>query len=135
MIGWVAEKLLLAGVPMRWTRPLVWLVGLLVLAAMAAVLIDARDDAMIERHDARTDVSVERSGRAADTAATVRAASRAAAQEEARHEFDEATADLPDEGLSARQRIDVCRELREAGTDTALIAECAIVRPGAKAGP
>ena len=107
-----------------------------VLASLAGVVIwfDRHDAKVIEQHEAATQVQIERAGRAADNNMWRRIEQSRAAQDAARKEFDDATADLPREGLTRRQRIDVCLELRDAGTDTHLIPECRDLHPGGQTG-
>lgn len=107
-----------------------------VLASIAGVIIwfDQHDAGVIEQHEAKTQVQVERTGRAADSTMWQRIEQARIAEDAARKEFDNATANLPSEGLTRRQRIDVCLELRDAGTDTAVIPECADLHPRAQTG-
>lgn len=123
----------------RAARPIAWAIlisgaGLLGWGVIAA-WTSLHDAKVIERHEAKTSAKLERTGRQADASAAQRAKARRRAEETARKVFDDATAGIPDNGLSDRQRIDICHELREAGTDTALIPECSDVRTGGQARP
>jgi hypothetical protein len=125
-------------VGIRAARPLAWALVFItaVLLALAAksIFFSRHDAKVIENHEATTSAKLERSGRKADASAAQRAEVRRRAEAQARKDFDNATAGVPDNGLSDRQRIDLCRELLEAGTDTALIPECGDVRTGAQTG-
>lgn len=112
------------------------LLVVVILASLAGIVIwfDRHDAKVIEQHEAATQVQIERNGRAADSNMWQRIEQSRAAQDAAREEFDHATANLPHEGLTRRQRIDVCLELRDAGTDTRLIPECIDLHSGAQAG-
>lgn len=138
MIGALAYWLV-RWVDPRAARPIAWAIviigaGLLAWGAIAA-WTSLHAAKVIESHEAKTSAKLERTGRQADASAAQRAEARRRAEETARKEFDDATAGIPDNGLSDRQRIDICRELREAGTDTALVPECGDVRTGGQARP
>jgi hypothetical protein len=123
----------------RAARPLAWAIVMVGAALLAwgalAAWSSSRDARIIESHEAKTSAKLERTGRQADASAAQRAEARRRAEETARKEFDNATVGIVDEGLTVRQRIDICRELREAGTDTALIPECGDVRAGVQTRP
>lgn len=128
------EWLAIDAKPARWIAWAVAIVAAALLVAGAVAGWFALHDAeVIENHEAKTSAKLERTGRQADTSAAQRAAARRRAEELARKEFDNATAGIPDNGLSDRQRIDLCNELREAGAP--LIPECRDVRTGAQARP
>lgn len=113
---------------------LAWAIAIVALLAVLGIGKCTYDANVIGTHEANTSAKLERTGRKADASAAQRAEARRRAEAAAREEFDNATSGLPDNGLSPRQRLDICRELREAGTDTALLAECGDVRAGAEAG-
>jgi hypothetical protein len=130
-IAWLVKK----GVSERVAPLLCW-GALALLIGLAVVLwLTARDAEVIKNHEAKTSAKLERTGRQADTSAAQRVQARRRAEDTARKDFDNATAGIPDQGLSDRQRLDLCRELRDAGTDTALLPECSDVRAGGQAGP
>jgi uncharacterized membrane protein len=107
--------------PAKW---LAWAIAIVALLAVLGIGKCTYDANVIDSHEAKTSAKLERTGRQADTSAAQRAAARRRAEVTAREEFDNATAGIPDNGLTDRQRIDLCRELHEAGTDTSLIPEC-----------
>lgn len=82
------------------------------------------DEDVIAGHEQGVELQVQTQGRAADQNMADRADADRAAQTQAREEFDNATAHLPKSGLTDRQRIDACSELRAKGTDTSLIPKC-----------
>lgn len=131
---WLAQR-----VDPRAARPLAWaitILGALLLVGGAIIAWSARHDAkIIENHEAKTSAKLERTGRQADASAAQRAEARRRVEAEARKDFDNATAGIPDNGLSDRQRIDLCRELREGGVATSVIPECRDVRARAQAAP
>lgn len=131
IIAWLVKK----GLSERAAPFVFWGVVALVAALAVWGWLASRDAALIENHEATTSVKLERTGRQADTSAAQRAQARRRAEEHARKEFDDATAGMPDNGLTNRQRLDLCRELLDAGTDTALVPECGDVRAGGQARP
>lgn len=132
--AWLAQRGLSSGTA-RWVAPALIAVSVVV-AAVAGFGIwrTAHDAHVIDQHDAETQLQVEQSGRASDTQMHDRQAAAAAVAAEQRKEFDNAAASLPREGLSRRQRLDLCIELRDAGTDTTVIPQCNDLRSGAQAG-
>lgn len=134
MIGLLTKALLAVRIPAVAAQPLAWMIlGLFVVLALWLGLA-SRDGGIIAKHETEIEAAIQRDGRAADTSAVLRAEARRRVEEEARDEFNAATAHLPDAGLTDRQRLDLCRELRQAGTDTGLIPECRNVHPGTEAG-
>lgn len=130
------EKLTIDARPAKWLAWAIFVGGAFLIGWGAVATWTAVHDAgVIEKHEAKTSAKLERSGRQADASAAQRADARRRAEATARKEFDNATAGIPDNGLSDRQRIDLCNELREAGTNTALIPECGDVRAGTQARP
>ncbi len=136
MIAVLALRLMdLLSINAKPARRLAWVI---VIAAVVAVLGIGKciyDANVVENHEAKTSAKLERSGRKADASAAQRAEARRRAEATKREEFDNATAGIPDQGLTDRQRIDLCGELLDAGTDPALIPECGDVRTGAKTRP
>lgn len=138
MIGliayWLAQH-----VDPRAARPLAWaivIIGGALLAWGAVTAWTALHDAkVIKNHEAKTSAKLERTGRKADASAAQRAEARRRVEAQARKEFDNATAGIPDHGLSDRQRIDLCNELRDGGVDTTVIPQCGDVRAGAQTAP
>lgn len=131
MIGWLIAR----GLSERAAKLIVGL-GILLIAAIAVVGWFALHDAqVIENHEAKTSAKLERTGRQADASAAQRVETRRRAEATARKDFDNATAGIPDNGLTVRQRIDLCRELHDGGVDTTVIAECSDVRAGEEAAP
>lgn len=118
--------------PAKW---LAWAFAILLVLALLGIGKCTYDANVIETHEAKTSAKLERTGRKADASAAQRAEARRRAEATARKEFDNATAGIPDNGLSDRQRIDLCNELRDGGVDTSVIPECGDVRAGAKAAP
>ena len=138
MIGAIVSWLVARGIKEKAAAPLAWVLLALAIAALAyggaRVWLAGHDSGVIADHEAGVQLDIERAGRAADQHAEERRRERSESEEQAREEFDDATADIPDEGLTIRQRIDVCGELRDAGTDTSVIPECGDVSAGAEAG-
>lgn len=136
MIAILAFKLMeMLSINAKPARRIAWVI---VIAAVVAVLGIGKctyDANVVENHEAKTSAKLERSGRKADASAAQRAESRRRVEATAREEFDNATAGIPDQGLTDRQRLDLCRELLDAGTDPTLIPECGDVRAGAKTRP
>lgn len=58
MIGWIAMRLVGAGVSDRWARLVAWVLVLAAIAAVVALAIGGRDRRMIEAHDARQNAKV-----------------------------------------------------------------------------
>lgn len=118
-IAWLAAK---AGIP----RSVV--IALLILIAAAAAIgawklwLNDHDGEVVERHETKIEAKLEKQGRAADQNMIDRRDADLADQANGRKDFDNATAHLPKSGLTNRQRIDACRELREQGTDPAILA-------------
>ncbi|BBB13413.1 hypothetical protein [Sphingopyxis sp. FD7] len=135
MIALIAYWLIGKGVGVRAARPIAWAIVIGVALILAGVGKCTYDANVITTHEAKTSAKLERTGRQADTSAAQRAAARRRAEATARKEFDNATAGIPDNGLTDRQRIDLCNELRDGGVDTSLIPECSDVRAGAQAAP
>lgn len=130
------ELLSINAKPAKWLAWAIVIVGAALLAWGAITAWTALHDAkVIENHEAKTSAKLERTGRQADASAAQRAAARRRAEATAREDFNNAANGIPDHGLTARQRLDLCRELLDAGTDPALIPECGDVRTGAKTGP
>jgi len=130
-IAWLVKK----GVSERIAPFLFWSALVLLIGLAIALWLSARNAEVIENHEAKTSAKLERTGRQADTSAAQRAEARRRAEDTARKDFDNATAGIPDSGLTLRQRIDLCRELHDAGTDTSLVPECTDVRAGGQARP
>jgi hypothetical protein len=138
MIAALAAWMVRKGLPSGAARPLA--IALLGIAAALLVLggfrlwIARHDASVIDSHETGVQLEVQQAGRAADANLNDR---KAALEEHAaavREEFDNASNGLPREGLSCRQRLDLCRELRDAGTDTTVIPQCVDVCPGGQAG-
>ena len=108
--------------------------GIAAIVIGAMIWLGNHDDAVVKRHEDGVQLEVQTKGRVADQNLNDRINQGNAAIAEAREEFDNATASIPPEGLTRRQRIDLCGELRDAGTDTSLIAECSELPPRAEAG-
>jgi DNA-binding PucR family transcriptional regulator len=106
------------------------LVALVIAVAVGAAVLAwslwlaDHDEDVIAGHEQGVELQVQTQGRAADQNMAERADADRAAQSQAREEFDNATSHLPKSGLTDRQRIDACNELRAQGTDTSLIAKC-----------
>jgi hypothetical protein len=135
MIALIAYWLTDKGVGIRAARPLAWAIVVVVALILAGVGKCTYDANVITTHEAKTSAKLERTGRKADASAAQRAEARRRAEAIARKEFDNATAGIPDNGLSDRQRLDLCNELRDGGVDTTVIPECRDVRAGAQAAP
>ena len=130
VFAWLAAK----GISERAAKVGAIVLGLVLLAIAACSIVKRHDDAVVDAHEAPIALDIATKGRTADAALVDRQQTRAAAQAEAREEFNDATATLPDEGLTARQRLDICLELRDSGTDTNLLPECLGLPRRAQAG-
>jgi flagellar basal body-associated protein FliL len=130
IVTWLAAK----GVSAEQLKVLVIIA--LALASIGGVIIvsSMHNRAVIDRHEVSVQLDVQTKGRAADQRLNNRINAGAAAIAEEREEFDNATANLPREGLTRRQRVDVCIELRDAGTDTTVIPQCTDLRDRSEAG-
>lgn len=134
VIGWLIAR--------GWSRNLAtfsaWggfaiMVAALTVAAWT-IWLGRHDAGVIKGHETEVQLDIERAARAADGALAERQRSGEAAITIARKEFEDATHHLPHEGLTRRQRVDLCLELRDAGTDTSVIPQCADLPAGAKTG-
>ncbi len=110
---------------------LIIIIGVVIMLAAVSIWLARRDRQTIRNHDAATTAKVEKSGRSADAAAMRRMITRDAEMRVAREEFNDASNAIPNEGLTRRQRLDLCIELRDAGTDTRILPECADLHAGA----
>lgn len=130
MTAWLAAR----GIGRRGVL-LALAIALVAAAAIAgAAWLTLRDARMIERHEAASQLDAERSGRRADQAMHERVTRSDRAIAGKRKEFDDASSGLPAEGLTRRQRLDLCIELRDAGTDTTVIPQCDDLHSGAAPG-
>jgi hypothetical protein len=120
VVAWFAAR----GVSKRALKAAAIILAICLAIALFVRWIDGREDAAVQSHEADVQLEVQTQGRAADQKLNDRIDQSNSAIEQAREEFDNATATLPAEGLTRRQRIDVCIELRDAGTDTTIIPEC-----------
>jgi hypothetical protein len=108
----------------------------IVLAVMAAALwLHVHDKSVIATHETKIDAQVQKQGRVADQKLEERKDAASAKQAAERKEFDNATAHLPKSGLTDRQRIDACEQLRRQRTDPAILARAGCVQSGGNAGP
>ncbi|MBX9728362.1 MAG: hypothetical protein K2X31_05590 [Sphingopyxis sp.] len=122
------------GVTPLVAKLLVAVLGAALLGGGFALWLNGRESSAVAKHEGVIEAKVQRQGRAADQNMAGRLIVRAEEARAARQEFDDATASWADEGLTRRQRLDVCIELRDAGTDTTLIPECGDLHSGAQAG-
>lgn len=138
MIGPFIALALRLGVSQRLSRAAG--AGLAILSAIlvAGLVLGAvklwfarHDAAVIGQHETKIQAEIERGARQADGDAFARDAARRAAEREARKEFDDASKNLPDRGLSDRQRLDLCRELRGSRQYEAVRAVCDPLLAGA----
>lgn len=124
--GLIASLALKSGLAPKMVGRLMAAAGvvLLIIALVVAwnVWLSNHDDEVIEDHEQGIEVQLQTQGRAADQNLTRRRDADLAEQTQERKEFDNATAHLPKSGLSPRQRVDACDELRTAGTDQAVLA-------------
>lgn len=122
------------GVTPLVAKLLVAVLGVALLGGGFALWLNDRESSAVARHEGVIEAKVQRQGRGADQNMAGRLIARAEEARAARQEFNDATASWADEGLTRRQRLDVCIELRDAGTDTTLLPECSDLHPGAQAG-
>jgi hypothetical protein len=120
------------GVTPLVAKLLIAVLGVAILGGGFALWLNGRESSAVAKHEGVIEAKVQRQGRAADQSMAGRLIARAEEAREARQEFDDATASWADEGLT--RRLDVCIELRDAGTDTTLLPECGDIHPGAQAG-
>ena len=127
-MSWLIATLLGLGLSDRAAR-----IGafVIVCVSLAAALVaafqfwlGARESSAVANHEAAVQVDIERRGRKADAQLHERQGQADAAASVAREEFDNATSNMPAEGLTRRQRLDLCRELHDTGTDTSVLAQC-----------
>lgn len=114
-------------------RVVLMLAGVLSALLVAGVWLHNRDARITANYEAKVDNHVQRTGRAADRSMLERMINREGSSRAAREEFDNAANALPAERLTRRQRLDLCIELRDAGTDTTVIPQCRDLHPGAPA--
>ncbi len=93
-----------------------------------------RERAAVAKNEAAIAVTIERTGRRADQQAADWIAARNQAATAQRKVFENATDHISGERLTARQRIDLCLELRDAGTDASQLTQCVDLPAGAEAG-
>lgn len=112
-----------------WTAAVV----LLIVVSLGAwtILVRRHDRAVIAKHEASVQLDIERAGRAADRSLTERQLDGERAIILEREDFDNAARHIPPEGLTRRQRLDLCIELRDRGTDTTVLSQCRDLRAGA----
>lgn len=122
------------GVTPLVAKLLVAVLAVALLGGGFALWLNGRESSAVAKHEGVIEAKVQRQGRVADQNMAGRLIARAEQARAARQEFDDATASWADEGLTRRQRLDVCIELRDAGTDTTLIPECGDLHSGAQAG-
>lgn len=102
-------------------------IGLVLLAIGAALLVwrlwlSDHDAEVIGAHETKIGAQIQAGARTADQNMVERREERAAAAAEQRKDFEDATVHLPASGLSARQRVDACRQLRAQGEAEAILA-------------
>lgn len=134
IIGLIAKFLVGRGVQSRFAAPLAWLATAVsaVLALLSAwglitLLVHRHDHRVINAYENGVEARVENQANAADAKMDERKVSDEANISADREEFNNATANLPRTGLTDRQRIDACRELRDQGTDKAVLARAGCV--------
>ncbi len=133
IIAWMIAR----GISPRIAAAVVRIAGILLALAVAVGLwnlwIIRHDRATIDKHESGVQIEIERAGRAADRSLVERQTAGERSVSFERRGFDNATRDIPHEGLTRRQRIDLCLELRDGGADTTVIPQCADIR--ARAAP
>ncbi len=134
IIAWLIGR----GLSRRVAGVVAWASAIALLIAVSigawAVLVRRHDRAVIAKHEAGVQLDIERAGRAADRSLTERRADGERAICFERKDFDNAARHIPPEGLTRRQRLDLCIELRDGGTDTTLLPQCGDLRAGAASG-
>lgn len=119
------------GVPLKLARPLAYLIAAIALLALLwglwSLWLSSHDRGVVEKHETAIEARVQTQGRAADQNMMGRKAQRQAEVATDREEFNNATAHLPKSGLTARQRVDACNELRRQGTDQAILSRAGCV--------
>lgn len=125
-LAWCASR----GIP-AWVAKAVGVVLLaLLIGGGIKIWFVFHDRRVIEQNDAAAEVGVEKSARRADQNMQARIDAREGALAVQRREFDNASNNIPHEGLTRRQRLDLCIELRDAGADTTVLPECCDLHPG-----
>ena len=114
MIAWLVLK---TGLSARFVKA-----GLILLVIVVALLawklwLSSHDAGVVEQHETKVTAKVEKQARAADQKLEERKEAAAVIQAEERKEFDHATVHLPKSGLTDRQRIDACAQLRRQGQE------------------
>lgn len=136
MIGFLAPFFLRAGLGEKGARlASIGLLAFVAVAALAFVVMRIRADAV---RDERARVELVRQAaelaqraneRAAEDMRRRELAAERRLSEQRRREIDDATRNIPDQGLSARQRAILCVELRRQGApERDLAAACGPVR-------
>lgn len=133
VIAWLISR----GLSARVAGIVAWAasIALLIVASSAAwtLLVRRHDKAVIANHESGVQIEIERAGRAADRSLVERQAAGEGVISSERREFDNATRDIPPEGLTRRQRLDLCRELRDSGTNTTVLSQCRDIQTGGAA--
>jgi hypothetical protein len=113
----------------KWAKLVSILLAIVsVIAALFAIwgavklIVHRHDSKVVSAYENKVDAQVNAQAAVANTNLQARAAADNASIAAQRQEFDNATANIPPSGLTARQRVDACRELRDEGTDKALLA-------------
>lgn len=114
MIAWLVLK---TGLSPRLVKA-----GLVLFAIALALLswklwLSNHDAAVVDRHETKITAKVEKQARVADQKLEERKDAAEVIQAEERKEFDHATVHLPKSGLTDRQRVDACAQLRRQGQE------------------
>lgn len=119
IILWIVAK---TGLP-KWLVAVIG--GILALIAcwgLVKLVVHYHDKGVIAAHENKVEAQLHNQAVTADNTLEQRKEADEAAIVLNRQEFNNATANIPRTGLSARQRVDGCRELRNQGTDKAILA-------------
>lgn len=119
LIGWLVLK---TGVPRKAILALAAAVAIAALVVGWRLWLSDHDQAVVDNHETGIALQVQTQGRAADQNMMSRQRADEAAIAKEREEFNNATSHLPKRGLTARQRIDACDQLRRQGTDPSILA-------------
>lgn len=126
MIGWLVAK----GLSRVAAKAILGIAIAVTALIVASIWLAARDRETINKYENAVGAKTERAARSADQEMMLREQQRRAQERQEREVFNDATSHIPNEGLTRRQRLDLCLELRDAGTDTTRLPQCSDLHSG-----